>query len=163
MDYVQHRLNQLRFKGVAPANKPFIDMIDPILSCDWSKVNYKQIDRVIEAVRECRAGIKLVWMSEMMDDYVKRNKSAEMIEECSDYVLDMKMNSSTMYALLKAVDRESLSDVNSFLFNILFSSGDSAFYQMINDSMTPTPIAVECIRGDFKLYGYEFTYRYCSG
>ena len=77
-------------------------------------------------------------------------------------MLGTKMNSSTMYALLKAVDLKILCYINSFIFNILFGSSDSAFYQMINDSMTPIPIAVECLRGDFKLYDYEFTYHYCS-
>lgn len=160
MDYVQHSLNRLRFKNIAAANKPLIDVVDPVLSCDWSKVNYKQIDCIVDAVRECRSNTKLIWMSEMMDDRMKRDKVAELIESCSDYVLSAKLNSSTMYAMLKAVDRQSLSDVSSFLFNILFGSAESAFYQMINDSMSPIPIAVECLKGTFKLYDYEFAYHY---
>ena len=77
-------------------------------------------------------------------------------EEFAAYVAGIQCNTSTMYVLLKTLDRDDMSDIRQTLFTLLFGTANSAFYEMIEESKEPVEIAVECLTGDIVLYGRVF-------
>ena len=56
MDYVQHTMNRIKLRAIAPATKPFSYIVDPILAHSkgaW----YPQVDRIIAAAKDCASEI----------------------------------------------------------------------------------------------------------
>lgn len=156
MDYVQHTMNRLKLRAVAPAEEPFSYILDPILAHSkgaW----YPQVERIISAARDCAGEVAAVHSAEDIDGAVKYTMVQSIKAEFAEYIASIQCNTSTMYVLLKTLDREDMSDIRQTLFTLLFGTGNSSFYQLIESSREPVDIAVECLTGEIVLYGRIFS------
>ena len=156
MDFVQHTMNRLKLHAAAPATEPFSYVVDPLLAHSagaW----YPQVERIIDAARDCVKEVASIHSMEDVDASTKYRLTQSVKAEFTDYVASIQCNPSTMYVLLKTLDRDDMSDIRKTLFTLLFGTGNSSFYQMIETSREPVDIAVECLTGEIVLYGRVFS------
>lgn len=149
-------MNRLKLRAVAPAAEPFSYILDPILAHSkgaW----YPQVERIISAARDCASEVAAVHSAEDIDGAAKYTLVQSIKAEFAEYIASIQCNTSTMYVLLKTLDREDMSDIRQTLFTILFGTGNSSFYQLIESSREPVDIAVECLTGEIVLYGRIFS------
>lgn len=158
MDYVQHTINRLRLKlsGCRPANKPFSYIVDPVMA-NTRNAWYPQVEKIISAARDCAAEVAAVHNSTEIEPAMKYEIGQSIRKQFADYISGVHCNSSTMYVLLKMLDKDEMSDIRQTLFGLLFGCANSSFYNMIEESREPFEIAVECLSGEISLYGYSFT------
>ena len=156
MDYVQHTLNKLRLSSGRSENKPFSYIIDPVLA-NSRNAWYPQVTKIIDAARDCANEVAAVYSSAEIEQSLKYEIGQSIRKTFVDYVAGVQCNSSTMYVLLKTLDKDEMSDIRSTILGLLFGNANSSFYTMIEESREPIGIAAECLSGEIDLYGYSFT------
>lgn len=168
MDYVQHTINRCRFwRGSYKANKPFSYVIDPVM-VGTAGARYELVRKFIDAARVLRQKVSAIYTElksslEINDSIDASAKSAFAWEEVKaakaeliEFVAKYKCNPATMYVILRDLEKEENKDISAALFDALFGTANSSFYDMIESSREPIQIATECLTGSVMLYGYTF-------
>ncbi len=71
-------------------------------------------------------------------------------------IAGLRMNPSTMYRLLKAMEEEENRDISRSLFYTLFGSSNASFYQLIRESEAAVCSLEPSPEGTVTLYGIRF-------
>lgn len=161
MDFVQHTLNRFRLIFRNQEAKPFSYLIDPLLvgtrEPGSAQAKYLQVEKILTAARDYRAQMIAIHNLDEMPRQAKADMAQKLKESFVEYVSNIRCNTSTMYVLLKALDRPDVSDIRRTLLGLLFGTANSSFYQMIEESREPIAVATECLTGEITLYGRAFT------
>lgn len=156
MDFVQHTMNRLRLHADTAEPKPFSYIIDPALA-HAKGAWYPQVDKIIRAAWDCAAEVAQVHSADEIEPDVRYRLIQTIKQNFTEYVAGIRCNPSTMYVLLKVLEREENSGIRQTLFGLLFGTANASFYGMIEESKEPIAIAAECLTGEIDLYGYAFT------
>ena len=157
MDYVQRcvcrHARQYRADG---CELPFSSIVDAS-SYRYEHADRRQVKRIISLVEDYRAKIKDVWAAENISQQMKIELAGDLRDECIDYIGKIKLNSSTMYMLLRQLEVDGRSGISRMIFNTLFAIPNESFYDLILQSKEPYPVLVEDPDGDIKIYGFTFS------
>lgn len=168
MDYVQHTINRCRFwRGSYKADKPFSYVIDPVM-VGTAGARYELARKFIDAARDNRQRIACIFASGEgvfnIGDVVEpelnflriKEEVAAAKQELINFVAKYKCNPATMYVILRDLEKKENKDIRTTLFDALFGTANSSFFEMIETSREPIKIATECLTGSLTLYGYTF-------
>lgn len=159
MDYVQsviRRFHIPRYRWDGRKNQvAFIDIIDSSL---YKKGAQKrdQIIRILEMVREMKADVNMVYSASNSTNEEKFKAMNEIRERCSNAITNMKISNSTMFFLLKELEKDENKDLSMSLFHILFSSRNGAFFDMVLRSKEPVGYLRQDDSGIIHLYGVNY-------
>lgn len=159
MDYVQTAIRRFhipryRWDGTT-AQIPFLAIVDRSVY-EKGQQNYSQIRRVLDVVREAKADIQMVYAANHSSGEEKYRAVSEIKERCSDFITNLKMTTSTMYFLLKELEKPENKDITMSLLNILFNSRNGAFFDLILTSKEPVGHLEEDANGIIHLYGINY-------
>lgn len=159
MDYVQTAIRRFhipryRWDGTT-AQIPFLAIVDRSMY-EKGQQNYSQIRRVLDVVREAKADIQMVYAANHSSGEEKYRAVSEIKERCSDFITNLKMTTSTMYFLLKELEKPENKDITMSLLNILFNSRNGAFFDLILTSKEPVGHLEEDTNGIIHLYGINY-------
>ena len=159
MDYVQtairkHRIPRYRWDSET-TQIPFVEIVDSSLYKKGAQ-KYPQIERIINMVREMSADVKMVYSAANSTNEEKFRTMNEIRERCVSEITNMKISVSTMYFLLKELEKPENKDVCMPLFHILFSSRNGAFFDLILTSKEPVGYLREDENGLVHLYGRNY-------
>lgn len=159
MDYVQTAIRRFhipryRWDGTS-SQIPFLAIVDSN-KYEKGQQNYSQIRRIIDVVRESKADIQMVYAANHSSGEEKYRAVSEIKERCANFVTDMKMTTSTMYFLLKELEKAENKDITMSLLNILFSSRNGTFFDFILSSKEPVGYLQEDSSGIIHLYGVNY-------
>lgn len=160
MDYVQTVIRKFhipRYRWDGKTTQiPFVEIVDKSL---YKKGAQKrdQISRVISMVRESRDDIKMVYSATNSTGEEKKRAETEIRERVVNEITGMKISTSTMYFLLKELEKPENKDICMPLFHILFSSRNGAFFDLIKTSKEPIGYLREDENGIIHLYGRNYT------
>lgn len=159
MDYVQTAIRRFhipryRWDGTT-AQIPFLAIVDRSMY-EKGQQNYSQIRRVLDVVREAKADIQMVYAANHSSGEEKYRAVSEIKERCSDFITNLKMTTSTMYFLLKELEKPENKDITMSLLNILFNSRNGAFFDLILTSKEPVGHLEEDANGIIHLYGINY-------
>ena len=154
MDYVQTAIRRFhipryRWDG-ATSQIPFLAIVDST-KYEKGQQNYSQIRRIIDTVRESKADIQMVYASNHSSGEEKFRAVSEIKERCAKFITDMKMTTSTMYFLLRELEKPENKDITMSLLNTLFSSRNGAFFDLILSSKEPVGYLQEDSNGIIHL------------
>lgn len=157
MDYLQHTLNRYRSPAAKEAALPFSTVVKPV-EYHCSKVNYRQVRNVLEEVRELKRKIQAVWSLDNTEEDREQKYyiTQELQETMACRIAGLRMNPSTMYRLLKAMEEEENRDISRSLFYTLFGSANASFYQLIRESEAAVCSLEPSPEGPITLYGIRF-------
>ena len=111
MDYLQHCLNGNRNPNYKSETIPFSDLLKPNES--RQSVWYPQVNRILGLVRNMRDQVKAVWNStdDGLDNEMKAIMTAEIKDECQQYIKAIHLNPNTAYRLLLAIEDPANKDI----------------------------------------------------
>lgn len=168
MDYVQHTINRCRFwRGTWKADKPFSYIIDPVM-VGTAGARYDRAKDFFNTAREKRQEIISIYtnlgssleISDSIDvdmrTHIAYEDARAIKQELTNHIAKYKCNPATMYVILRDLEKDENSDIHNVLFDALFGTANSSFYEMIETSREPIQIATECLTGSVNLYGYTF-------
>lgn len=157
MDYLQHTLNCRGRKKLVEKQTPFSSILKPT-NLDYSKVNYQQIKRIVDIVRDTSEQVRHIYS---IDDApkIKCELADGVRQACIDYIGQACLNRHTMYRLLTTIESEAYKDVRRLLFRVLFAAPNKSFFQLIADSSTPVRCIAERIGGEIDIYGFSFVHQ----
>lgn len=157
MDFLQHAVNKFRSPVVKEPLIPFSDILSR-KDYHYSRVNYRQVNRVLEKIRAGKKDIQAVWKSENrdIDREAKALFTQEIQEELTRFVAELTMNSSTMLRLLAAMEEEKNRDICKMLFYTLFATANSSFYSLLQRSQEAIPSLIRDPDGEIELYGLRY-------
>lgn len=159
MDYLQTIIRKFRiprYRWDGKKNQiPFIEIVDKSL---YKKGRQKrdQINRIISIVRDMNADVKMVYSSSNTNSEEKYKAMNEIRERYSNEISGMKISTSTMYYLLKELEKDENKDVSMSLFHILFNTKNGAFFDMILSSKEPVGNLKKDENGIIHLYGVNY-------
>ncbi len=159
MDYVQTAIRKFhipRYRWDGKTTQiPFVEIVDSSL---YKKGAHKrdQILRIIDLVRDMSADIKMVYSAANSTSDEKYRAVSEIRERAVDTITNMKVSTSTMYFLLKELEKPENKDICMALFHILFSSRNGAFFDLILSSKEPVGYLREDENGIIHLYGMSY-------
>lgn len=159
MDYVQTAIRRFhipRLRWDGKKNQvPFIEIVNKDV---YKKGAQKrdQINRILDMVREMKANINLVYSANNSTSEEKFRAMNEIRENCITTITNMKISTSTMYFLLKELEKDENADLSMSLFHILFSSRNGAFFDMILSSKEPVGYLKQDDTGIIHLYGKNY-------
>lgn len=157
MDFLQKCISRYKMPKTLKSN--LLNFTDVFVSEEdmVGRVNHRQIDRVINLVREARTAIIDIWCeADHVDDKSKFFRSAEKKQECVDYINDIKLGEKTMFALLVLLESEQYRDISKTMFSILFGTPNKEFFKIIEKSKTPIDMLQEDVLGEIKIFDYNF-------
>lgn len=157
MDYLQHTLNRYRSPILKEDLLPFSSTLKSA-NPDCTKVNYRQVNRVLAAVKENKKEIQAVWSLDdaEMDREKKYFITQELQKTMVCRIAELRMNPSTMYRLLKAMEEEENRDISRNLFYTLFGTANASFYELIQKSVQPVSLLEPFSEGQIELFGIRF-------
>ena len=144
MDYLELCINKFRSRTIRKKPKSFSDIL---ISTDklCGQVKYPQVNRIINAVREAKSAISLVWSTDDgLSNRKKRNIAEDIRQDC------------TMRYLVGLIDSKEYSDISRFLFGILFGQPNEEFYKLIELSKGNVYKLQECSTGDIQIYDFHY-------
>ncbi len=160
MDYLQHSLNTFRVNYVHHDYVPFSALLIPKDEYFARSVNYPQVDRILEFVRDMRSKIQIIWSGtdDDLDNYGKAILVNEVRQEYLSYIEKLKLNRHTAYRLLLAIEDPANKEISRTLFYALFSLPNQDFLNLIEQSRVPIPLLVEDenIAGSIEIYDFRF-------
>ena len=120
----------------------------------FEEVDFRQVSRILGYIREFVTENKKAYASSNTN-LEKHNLYIIHYERLEYNVSLEKMNTQTMYHLLKMVENEEMKGIKNILFQILFKSANRSFSELIR--LNEEPIAYLTPGGeDVFLYGYGF-------
>ena len=156
MDYLELCINKFRSRTIRKKPKSFSDIL---ISTDklCGQVKYPQVNRIINAVREAKSAISLVWSTDDgLSNRKKRNIAEDIRQDCINYVCNTKFSQKTMRYLVGLIDSKEYSDISRFLFGILFGQPNEEFYKLIELSKGNVYKLQECSTGDIQIYDFHY-------
>lgn len=156
MDYLELCINKFRSRTIRKKPKSFSDIL---ISTDklCGQVKYPQVNRIINAVREAKSAISLVWSTDDgLSNRKKRNIAEDIRQDCINYVCNTKFSQKTMRYLVGLIDSKEYSDISRFLFGILFGQPNEEFYKLIELSKGNVYKLQECPTGDIQIYDFHY-------
>lgn len=159
MDYLQTIIRKFRIPRYRwDGNKnqiPFIEIVD---KTKYTKGGQKrnQITKILSLVREMNADIKLVYSAANTTSEEKYRAMNDIRDRCINTINDMKISASTMYFLLKELEKDENKDISMSLFHILFSSKNGAFFDLVLSSKQPVGNLKKDENGIIHLYGVSY-------
>lgn len=137
---------------------PFSEILNKELY-DWRKVNHKVITEIIPMTKTFKGQVKELFAkkedgskkSELYSAYI------QLREEFVDQLNKITMNHSTMYSILKEIEKEKNKDIQVTLFHLLFSTHNNRFYELIKSSQCPVASIIEDDGGDIEIFGRKYT------
>lgn len=162
MDYLISSVNSFRAsrKDRNAANEQdFIelsDMLDNSLF-DKSKANYRQVREIISTVDHMKNEISAIFSSSASTGGYQFIEADRIRQDCVEAIGKMKINNSTMIALLKLLEKPGHAHHKKMITYILFSYPSTSFYEVLAKSRKPIPYIEECEDGEIDIYGVRFT------
>lgn len=156
MDYLELCINKFRSRTIRKKPKLLSDIL---ISTDklCGQVKYPQVNRIINAVREAKSAISLVWSADDgLSNRKKRNIAEDIRQDCINYVCNTKFSEKTMRYLVGLIDSKEYSDISRFLFGILFGQPNEEFYKLIELSKGNVYKLQECPTGDIQIYDFHY-------
>lgn len=163
MDYLQKEIASYNFRksrepklSLSPLSN-IIKYCPPVSSKGFY---YNKKEQVIEDVRRYKREIAALYVNYSLkskDERAEIRQQGRLLrQECIERVDNMISGEPTMYLLLKAIEKPCNSDVSKFLFDILFSTPNHVFFDLINKSKEDLFELIECQNGGIKLYDFTF-------
>lgn len=156
MDYLQHCLNGNRNPNYKSETIPFSDLLKPNES--RQSVWYPQVNRILGLVRNMRDQVKAVWNStdDGLDNEMKAIMTAEIKDECQQYIKAIHLNPNTAYRLLLAIEDPANKDISRSLFSMLFSIPNDNFVSLLEERREPLQGIVQTDAGIIEIYGRRY-------
>lgn len=172
MDYLQQVIRRKYKNNSNVKALPFSAIIDKD-KFDINRVRYEQVNLVLDAVRQMRAGQQRLWAYYKQDVMVQNAGSDtgtmftdvfkmtsdmvfDLYQDCVDYIDSMRFSYSTMCWLLYSIESDGCSDIRRVLFNILFGAPNKNFYRAIRASAKPIMTIEPDENGDIDIYGVRY-------
>ena len=172
MDYLQQVIRRKYKNNSNVKALPFSAIIDKD-KFDINRVRYEQVNLVLDAVRQMRAGQQRLWAYYKQDVMVQNAGSDtgtmftdvfkmtsdmvfDLYQDCVDYIDSMRFSYSTMCWLLYSIESDGCSDIRRVLFNILFGAPNKNFYRAIRASAKPIITIEPDENGDIDIYGVRY-------
>jgi hypothetical protein len=155
MDYLQTIVNAFRVKH--PHNQVKYSLISMFDEDKYflEDVDFKQVQRILGYIRDFTTENKKAYASS--NSSVDKHNLYLMNYERLEYnVSSEKINTSTMYHLIKLVENEEMKSIKNILFQILFKSANRSFSELIKLNTEPVTY-LKSGGSDITLYGYGFT------
>lgn len=176
MDYLQRTINRYHKKYEKSDIIPFSNLLLPKSECMKSNlVNYPQVNDILDAARKMKAKTAYLWMEISKDKEAAfghkvewdqdrlvygtsrvYDEIKEVKNEFKEYVKKKKLNKSTAYRLLRAIEEPWNSDISRTLFYLLFSAPNDSFLELLNTSGDAVSALMEDTAGDIGIYGFRF-------
>ena len=163
MDYLLQHVDKTNRAQARQCKSPRIKFMDIIKKPDSKKRQgncYNLRDRVIALIRKVKTDIlKLRISYDKLDSETKTKNScliAEMMRNLVDQINKIGRNEYTMYLILREIEKPENSDICKLMFDILFQTPITAFYDLILHSKEPLFRLVECAGGEIKLFDFNF-------
>jgi hypothetical protein len=159
MDYLQKLINQFQLNRNNKKDKSFIKFHEIF---DKSKYNskyikYQQVKRIITLIRDLNEKRKAIYSDDTYDSKTKYTMLAEKKQELIEYIGNIKLSNSTMYYLLKLIEKPECSDISKLIFNTLFGHPNTDFYKLIEENIEKLPVLVEDNDGEITIYNQKYT------
>lgn len=162
MDYLQKSVSKFSSKRQKcyEDTLPFSFLVKPTVVPGNSGYYYTQKNRIISLVRDLNTRLKNLYVN-----YDKKSKeekkeiyiqSAEIRQECVEYINRMSICEATMFLLLTALDDPKNKDVKRRIFLTLFGTPNKIFFKMIQDNKGEIRRIEEDTNGDIDLYGLKY-------
>ena len=159
MDYVQTAIRKFhipRYRWDGETTQiPFVEIVDKRLFKKGAQKR-NQIERILKMVREMSDDFKMVYSAANSTSEEKYRAVSDIRERCITEITNMKISVTTMYFLLKELEKPENKDVCMPLFHILFSSRNGAFFDLILTSKEPVGYLREDETGIIHLYGRNY-------
>ncbi len=160
MDYVQSVVRKFKIPRCKWDGKntfiPFVEIID---KSKYKKGAQKrdQIEKIIQRVREMSAQNKAIYTNTSLTSTERYKASSENKAACIDEISGMKISLSTMYYLLREIEKDENKDIAMTLLHTLFASQDGTFYDLILSEKEPVGTLKEDEDGLISLYGIKYS------
>lgn len=136
---------------------PFSSLLNQELY-DWKKTNYRVTKKVINMTREYKCDVKEYFSNKTESEKAEsHNIYVQMKENFINELNTIKMNQSTMYAILKEIENEENSDIQTTLFHLLFSTHNHRFFELIKMSQSPVSSIRESDEGEILIFNKKYT------
>ena len=163
MDYLQKIISKFNFREGRENKRTVVPFMD-IVSCPSENIRqgyyYNQKDLIIKKIRDAKDEKRKLFIGyDQLSKDEKQNilrMAYEIKQECIEEVMKMSNSLSTMYLVLREIDKKETSDVARFVFEVLFGRPDYQFFKMIKQSRQPIETLQETECGDIEYYGLTF-------
>lgn len=164
MDYLQEIVSKYNFyksRGIKKEVVPFIDIVKEPSTNYKQGFYYKKRDDIIEKIRQAKNETKFLFIDyDTKGDDEKAvilQKAAELKAECVEAIDAMSEVQAVMYLTLKELDNPANKDLRRFIFDVLFSKPNKAFFKMIYESKENIFSLLETDADpDYLFYGLMF-------
>lgn len=158
MDYLHEIIDSHRYRGY---KKQTPLPLTAIISCDGyesKRVTYDIGRRFFDYIVLCKSTSFKIWNSNLssVDKYVQYT---ELMYAMNNTISKMKINTFTLYWILKQTETETYKRYGMTVWNLLCKNKHDLFMELINGSKKGTPTLVEVDNpedSDTKIYDYYF-------
>lgn len=157
MDYVEAELAKLRF-----SKRESYTQLSDLITQDYEdslQGNYFTRQDIINKIDESRLKLIQVRESPTLTKEDKRRIVGEIIAERDRYVSNLNPNGNTIKILIQTIESKQYIKYRHSLFNMLFNTGHTKFYNMIEASREPIKEIEPSGDGDIDIYGYKYRYK----
>lgn len=164
MDYLQKVISKFNFRMSRENKKdllPFSSIFEEPPVNARQGFYYKKRTELLKKVEETKTEIKKIYL-----DYdnktseakqIAKKKAGELKQECVNYIMETCDNPSVIYLCLRAVEEKAYKNMSSLLFEVLFGTPNSVFYDMIKENNKNRLFTLEMDpNGDVEFYKLRF-------
>lgn len=156
MDFLQHSINKIVRGTKVTKFMSFSDLLEPF-DFDYNKVFFVQVSRILDLIKDTKTRISKVYKDLVDIDAVEKHRIAfEIRQKCVEYIDKIRLNSHTMYWLLRMIESEECKDIRRLMFSILFGTPNQSFFALIKQSRKPVKKLIEDKDGEIHLYDFNF-------
>lgn len=155
MDFLEKSINKRINNRKPDSFIPFSEVIS-FDKYENTNVNKSQVEKIITNIRHTRLQIKNVWDSNEYEILEKHHRASQLYCDCVNLISSNRLGLSTMFYLLKVVDKIECSDIRSSLINILFSTTHKDFYFLLKESQKHLPSLEYNPDGEVHYYNIGF-------
>lgn len=159
MDYLNVIVDEKKYYAPEQsiAHLPFSSILNKDLY-DWKKTNYRVIEKVISMTRSFKGRVKEHFSNKDEDSKngELHNIYMRVREDFINELNNITMNQSTMYAILREIEKDENKDIQITLFHLLFSTHNSRFYELIKSSQSTVDSIIEDDGGDIEIFGRKY-------
>ncbi|NDO41802.1 hypothetical protein [Thomasclavelia cocleata] len=158
MDYLECAINNWKpiRKEYGKTYCHFYEIIDKS-SYDNSKVNRKQIAKIMSEIRKFDSTTKYLFSKTNFDHSIKTAYYLIQREKVIRFIGQLKLNKSTIIYILKKFDTDEYRKYYKTLFKVLFGYPNLSFYEAIKKSKLPIEDLHESEDGKINILGYIFS------
>ena len=159
MDYLQHSIDKCSIRCSRKDLISFSDILIPSSSIN-AQVNYNQVHKTINCIRDCKLAIATIWMQSSTFYAEKAIQATMAREECINKINKMNINDRTMLYLVSLLDNKDYTNIKSLLFTTLFWLPNKDCLRLIQNSKLPISTLKEDDDGELIIYGIKFKENY---